>query len=216
MPAARIAHKPGTIHFDQRYHGRRIPAGGHLPTSESSITLLERARAGDAGAVDALVERYRPRLVRWAAGRLPAYARDLSDTQDLVQETLVRAFRKIGGIEIRGEGSLQAYLRQALLNRIRMEIRRVRRRPAGAPLTEEVQSMEASPLERAIGRQGLDEYERGLNMLRPEERELIIARFEFGFSNAEIAAAFGKPSANAARMALQRALWRLIAEMKPR
>ena len=41
-----------------------------------------------------------------------------------------------------------------------------------------------------------------------------MARVEFGFSNEELARAFGKPSANAARMALQRALLRLAAEMK--
>jgi DNA-directed RNA polymerase specialized sigma24 family protein len=41
-----------------------------------------------------------------------------------------QAFRRIEAFEVRGEGALQAYLRQAVLNRIRMEIRRVGRRPA--------------------------------------------------------------------------------------
>jgi DNA-directed RNA polymerase specialized sigma24 family protein len=43
---------------------------------------------------------------------------------------------------------------------------------------------------------------------------LIIAHVEFSFSHHELANAFDKPSANAARMALQRALGRLAAEMK--
>ena len=68
--------------------------------AETSIDLIHRARAGDAAALNALVERYRPRLVRWAAGRLPPHARGMAETQDVVQETLVNAFRKIGTSEV--------------------------------------------------------------------------------------------------------------------
>jgi RNA polymerase sigma-70 factor, ECF subfamily len=180
---------------------------------ESSIDLLTRLQAGDERALDALVARYRPRLVRWASGRLPAHARHLSDTQDLVQDTLVRAFRKIGGIEVRGEGALQAYLRQVLLNTIRMEIRKVKSRPAGDDL-EDVEAGEPSPLEEAIGVQTLARYDAALSQLCPADRELVVAHVEFGMTNPELAAAFGKPSPNAARMALQRALLRIASEMK--
>ena len=178
------------------------------------MTLLQRVQAGDAQALDLLIARYRPRLVRWASGRLPDHARDLSETQDLVQDTLLSAFRKIAGIEVRGEGSLQAYLRQVLLNRIRMEIRRVGRRPASVELESNVEAVDASPLEHAVGIEALEEYERALGELRPEERELIVAHVEFGFTNDEVAHAFDKPSANAARMAIQRAMVRLAERMK--
>ena len=46
--------------------------------------------------------------------------------------------------------------------------------------------------------------------LRPIDREAIIARVELGFTYEEVAAALGKPSANAARMAVERALVRLV------
>jgi len=182
--------------------------------AETSIDLIHRARAGDGSALNALIERYRPRLVRWAAGRLPPSARGMAETQDLVQETLVQAFRKIGSIEIRGEGALQAYLRQVLLNAIRMEIRRVHRRPIAGELESAIPSDETSPLDAAIGSEALQRYDRALAALAQEDRELIIAHVEFSFSHQELAAAFDKPSANAARMALQRALGRLAAEMK--
>jgi DNA-directed RNA polymerase specialized sigma24 family protein len=60
----------------------------------------------------------------------------------------------------------------------------------------------------------VERYDRALAVLRPEEGELVVARVEFGFSNGELARAFGKSTPNAARMALQRALLRLAAEMK--
>jgi RNA polymerase sigma-70 factor (ECF subfamily) len=70
-----------------------------------------------------------------------------------------------------------------------------------------------SPLEEAIGQQALDKYERALERLRPGEREAIIARAELGLSYEELAVALGKPTADAARKAAQRALIRLAEEM---
>ncbi len=132
-----------------------------------------------------------------------------------MQDSLFRAFRKIETIEVRGEGALQAYLRQVLLNAIRMELRRVKRRPPGKPIEDDVVANDATPLDRAIGAQTLERYDRALDTLRPEDRELVIAHVEFGFSHQELAQAFAKPSANAARMALQRALLRVAEVMRP-
>jgi RNA polymerase sigma factor (sigma-70 family) len=188
------------------------------PGFETSLDLLRRAQAGDGDALNALIARYLPRMRRWAAGRLPAHARGMADTQDLVQETMSRAFRKIEGFEIRGEGALQAYLRQALLNQIRQEIRRAGARlPSGqvdaGEAAAEVEAPGPSPLEEAIGTEALERYERALARLRSEDREAIVARIELGLSHQQVAEAIGKPSANAARMAVERALSRLLKEM---
>ena len=102
--------------------------------ADSTTTLLERARAGDRAAADALFARCWPPLLRWARRRLPQWARDLADTQDVVQEAVVQTFKHLDTIDARGEGALQAYLRQAVMNRIRDHIRRVGRRPAATAL----------------------------------------------------------------------------------
>jgi len=181
---------------------------------ETSLGLLERARAGDPDALETLIARYLPRLQRWAHGRLPAWARDLAETQDLVQETLFQAFKRIDRFEVRGEGALQAYLRQALLNRIRSEIRRVGRRPPATELDSQAEDLAPSPLERAIGGEAVDRYEEALARLRQEEREAIVGRIELGLTHEELAEALDKPTANAARMAVERALIRLAKEMR--
>jgi RNA polymerase sigma-70 factor (ECF subfamily) len=180
----------------------------------SSLTLLARARAGDRAAMESLIGRYLPRLERWATGRLPRWARETSDTQDLVQETLVRTFQKIDRFEARGDGALFAYLRQSVLNRIRDELRRARRRPARAELDPEAPDGGQSPLESAIGREAIERYERALARLRPEDREAVIAKVELGYTNEELAWLLGKPSANAARMAVERAILRLATAMR--
>jgi RNA polymerase sigma-70 factor (ECF subfamily) len=83
-----------------------------------TVELLRRAKQGDARALEVLTGRYLPRLQRWASGRLPAFARSLTDTSDVVQDTLLKAIAGLDGIEVRGPGGFQAYLRQAVLNRI--------------------------------------------------------------------------------------------------
>ena len=102
--------------------------------AESSFALIERARSGDEVALNELCARYLPRLQRWAHGRLPGWARDALDTHDIVQETLAHVARRIQSFEPRHKAAFQAYLRQALLNRVRDQIRRVRARPAPDPL----------------------------------------------------------------------------------
>ncbi len=111
------------------------PIDPHAATSvqggmDTTFDLVERAKAGDRESLDRLFARFLPSLRRWASGRLPRWTRDLMDTDDLVQETVVRAINRIDQFESRHEGALQAYLRQAVLNRIRDEARRFGRRPA--------------------------------------------------------------------------------------
>jgi RNA polymerase sigma-70 factor, ECF subfamily len=181
---------------------------------ESTLTLLERARQGDGRAMEELFHRHLRPLQRWARGRLPNWARDLSDTDDLVQETLLRTFKQLDRFDWRGVGALQAYLRQAVVNRVRDELRRTGRQPDMADLAEIDVSGVQSPLEEAIGRETLAHYEVALNRLRPEEREAIVARVEMGYSYEELAQVLGKPTPDAARKAAQRALVRLAEEMR--
>jgi RNA polymerase sigma-70 factor (ECF subfamily) len=130
-----------------------------------------------------------------------------------VQETLVQTLKNIAAFQPRHEGALQAYLRQALVNRVRDEVRRVGRHGVTAEIADEHADPAASPLEQAIGHEALARYEGALARLRPEEREVIIARVELGQSYQQIAAGHGKSSADAARMAVSRALVRLAEEM---
>ena len=186
------------------------PSGGNL---ESSFELIRKAQTGDREALGRLCDRYLPALSRWASGRLPAWAREMLNTQDLVQEAFLHTIEKIDRFEHRREGSLHAYLRRTLMNRIQDEIRRVRRRPSKEADPEAEAARDASPVEKAIGREALERYEGALERLGEEERELVIGRVELGLSYDDIARAQGKPTANAARVAVGRALIRLAEEM---
>lgn len=182
-------------------------------TADATADLLARARAGDDGALEQLFARHVPLLQKWASGRLPRWARDATDTSDLVQDTVMQTFKRLDAFEPRGEGALQAYLRQAVINRIRTLIRRAGKRPPPEEIGSSFVDEGTSPIEAAIGQQTAEQYDAALERLDPDEREAIVTRVEFGLSFAEVAELLGKPSPDAARMAVVRALVKLAQEM---
>uniref|UniRef100_A0A832I4D2 Sigma-70 family RNA polymerase sigma factor n=1 Tax=Eiseniibacteriota bacterium TaxID=2212470 RepID=A0A832I4D2_UNCEI len=173
---------------------------------ETTVTLLQRIRAGDSAARDQLIARYLPLLRAWAHGRLPAGARGLADTDDLVQVTLLRALNRLETFEYRHEGGFLAYLRHSVLNAIRQEVRRARRKPPGEPLDDAQPDPGESVSSRVAQRETFERYEEALMELTEDQREAVMLRLEFGLSYPEIAEALGRPSANAARMLVVRGL----------
>ncbi len=181
---------------------------------ESTAFLLDRVRGGDDRARERLVARFLPLLRRWAQGRLPARARGLADTDDLVQVSLLRALEHVNDFEVRREGAFLAYLRRILVNALRDEIRRSTRR-ASEPLDgRDVASPDASLIEQQIGRDVVETYEAALERLTEAQQEAVIMRLEFGYGYPQIAETFGDTTPNAVRMLVSRALVRLAEEME--
>lgn len=180
----------------------------------SSVDLLEYARAGRQDALDMLFARYLAPLRRWASGRLPRWARDIADTQDLVQDTLLRTFRRMELFEPEHSGALERYLRQAVMNRIRDEFRRTRRRQVPTAIDSQHPDAAPSPLDQAMRTELFADYEAALARLRIDERDAVVGRLEMDLSYEELADTLGKPNANAARSAVVRAIVHLAQEMR--
>jgi RNA polymerase sigma-70 factor, ECF subfamily len=179
------------------------------PALESTSWLLEQLRTGDESAGHRLVERYLNVLQLWARGRLPASARGMVETDDLVQVTLLRALKGMEGFEQRHDGAFFAYLRRILLNVLRDEIRRAQRRPGGEAIDENLPDAAPSLLEEIASKQVMDAYEDALALLPEKQQEAVILRVEMGMTHPQVAEALGMASASAARMAVSRALVRL-------
>lgn len=176
--------------------------------------LLRLAKDGDDGARETLLARYLPRLQRWASGRLPAWARSLVDTSDVVQDVFLRTLQGLDRVEVRGPGIFQAYVRRAVLNRIRDEVRWASRRPGPDGVPEDLAAHGPTPLEQAITADTLARYEEALAALGDDERELVHLRLELDFAYDEIARMTGRPTADAARMATRRAIARVAEAME--
>jgi RNA polymerase sigma-70 factor (ECF subfamily) len=172
----------------------------------STLVLIDRARTGDDSARDALLRRFLPALRVWAHGRLPADARGLADTDDLVQVALLGALRNLEGFEYRHDGAFLAYLRRALLNGVRAEVRRGRQRRTDRDVDEERPDLNASVVEQVAGRETMERYERALLELPEEARIAVILRIEFEYPYARIAELTGRETSDAARMYVTRAI----------
>jgi RNA polymerase sigma-70 factor, ECF subfamily len=179
----------------------------------SSSALIMRARDGDVDARNELCARYLPRLRRWAHGRLPPWAREHLDTEDIVQDTLMQSVRQLHAFTPNHERAFCAYVSQALRNRLRDAMRRATTRPAGQALPEDLPAQEPSPLEQAVGGQMLVRYDAALQRLSERDRELVVARVELALGYEEIAGLLELSSIPSARVAVSRALVRLAMEM---
>ncbi|MGC4084020.1 MAG: sigma-70 family RNA polymerase sigma factor [Vicinamibacterales bacterium] len=176
---------------------------------DSTLDVLERARQGDGAAARVLIERTVGPLRRWARGRLPHYARAGANTEDVVQDAVVRALARVDHFEHRSVDGMQKYLRESVRNRIRDEVRRVSRRGVGEELPDALHDSGYSPLEELILKERSERYLAALRTLKPADRMAIIFRLEHRHSFEEIAQKLGKSSPDAARMMVTRAVKRL-------
>ncbi len=180
---------------------------------ESTATLLQHVRKGDADARERLCSAYLPMLTKWAHGRLPQGTKSVAETDDLVQVTLMRALNAIEEFTPQREGAFLAFLRRILLNAMRDHVRRSFRRPDGEEFDEEKPGDNPSAVEKMVGIETVADYESALSHLSDQQRETVILRLEFGYSYTEIAQATDQPSADAARMMVRRATKKLAKEM---
>lgn len=95
------------------------PAREEDPLSLDTLVLIERHREGDRRALDELFRRYAERVRRIVAVRMGAFLRSRADVEDVVQETLLRAFRSLEGYEAREDAKLIDWMARIAENALR-------------------------------------------------------------------------------------------------
>ena len=80
---------------------------------ETEQQLLEAVKAGDRQAMRRLYERYKGYAMSIALRYIP----DSVDVEDVVQDCFVKILTSIGQLQYRGEGSLTAWIRKAVMNK---------------------------------------------------------------------------------------------------
>ena len=174
--------------------------------SDSDRTLLFKAREGDGGALAELLARSRPSLERYVQARVLGAARGTCETEDVVEETTLRALQKLEHFEWRDERSFQRWL-CAIAQRVILEhARRRRRLPGQLGQEPAAPTLAASRLLRREER--FRRLEGALDGLSDSHREVIfLARIE-GLKIREIAERLGR-SPEAVKKLLSRGLEKL-------
>ncbi|NRQ30261.1 sigma-70 family RNA polymerase sigma factor [Nonomuraea sp. NN258] len=199
-----------------------IPPAGH-PAEE----LLTRARDGDGEAFRGLVEPYRHELQVHCYRLLGS----MQDAEDLLQETLLAAWRGIGGY--RAEASMRTWLYRIATNRCLNALRAGARRPTGQAATYQPEVAMPEPSHRRAEPSWLEPYPdallgaiadarpgpearyevresvslaflTALQHLPPRRRAVLVLRDVLGFRAAEVAAMLDTTE-NAVHAALKRA-----------
>lgn len=87
-----------------------------------SMELVWRGQKGDADAVNELLGRYVPRMLRVIRIKIPSGMRRLIEPEDVLQETLLVASRKLGELEIRTPSSILSWMARIAELQIKSQI----------------------------------------------------------------------------------------------
>ena len=175
-----------------------------MAEEESTEVLVSRARQGDRAAFDRIATRYTRPLLDSIRAHFRAQEGALCDPEDILAETLLRAFEDLATFEWKGEDSFSRWLFGISRNVRLHEMRRMRSK-LSLEAVESIPSKDPSP-SRALGREErLERLERAIADLPPEYREVVrLSRID-GLKTKEVAARLGK-SADAVKHLLSRAI----------
>ncbi len=167
----------------------------------TDAALIAAWQGGDEQAAAELVRRHARPLARFLAGAGAPSA----DLDDLVQDTLVRAFRAVG--KFRGQCQFRTWLLTIGGNVLKDAGRRSSRTRI-VPLEEELQAGGGDPHEEAVAGETQARLADGLRLLPRMQREVFLLRAQQGMPYADIAGALGT-TPGAARVHYHHAVRRL-------
>lgn len=152
--------------------------GGELDPTDGE--LIARWKAGDSRAATMLVGRHSQALARFAAS-----SGEREGIEELVQDTLVKAFASLD--TFRGDSSLRTWL-FTIERRLMLDRRRAEKRDGDTVPIDEADSVsEYGALDALIAEETQEKVRRSLDALSPTQREVFTLRVQQGLSYREIA-----------------------------
>ena len=155
-------------------------------------TLVERVHDGDAAALDTLLERHQADAYTVALRLLGNRA----DAEDVLQETLVRAYTRVS--DLKTGAAFSAWIRRMATNLSLNVLRRrgqiafesldaPRNAPSSTPPTREFEDVAATPEDAVLSLESRDELEAVIRSLPAEQRVAVVLRDIYDYDVAEIA-----------------------------
>jgi RNA polymerase sigma-70 factor (ECF subfamily) len=150
--------------------------------------LIERAQAGDRNAFGELVERFHPAVYAVALARL----RDANEATELAQEVFIHAMQKIA--QLRDPHCFVGWLRQIT---VRMAINKVTRKGpihgAEPEVLQNAPGADQGPLDALVRSEDREDLMKGLERLKPLDRETLVAFYIKGHTLKQMSREFATP-----------------------
>ncbi|MGH7518093.1 MAG: RNA polymerase sigma factor [Gemmatimonadales bacterium] len=178
-----------------------------MPLAEPSDgEIVRQVLAGEVDAFATLIARYRDRMMRYATHMLG----DSDEAEDVLQDAFVRAYRALP--RCAEPDRFNAWLFRIVVNRCRTAgARRMRR--ARTVVTDEAAMARAAARSATPAAEWLDEVDRAVQRLEPDQREAFLLRHVDGMGYAEMTAVTGVGE-SALKMRVKRACDRLRVLLK--
>lgn len=146
-----------------------------MTLSDDIQSLITRAQAGDRAAFDALIERHREALERSIRTRLAGVGLQFRvAAEDVFQETLLRAFRKLPEFQWQGEDSFARWIGVIATNLVRSAGRREKQSPLPLLDPDACIDPDDSPSKNARRGERFDRLQQALDSLDPDSRRVLV------------------------------------------
>jgi RNA polymerase sigma-70 factor (ECF subfamily) len=187
------------------------------------LQALEGARRGDAQALGALLDSFRPYVRMIVRGLHDPRLRARLDESDFIQDALLEAHRSFASFRGTTVAELAAWLRQIAVRTAGRTVRGFAgtakrdldcERPGGDALDGLAVSPAESPSDQAARHEEAASLAEALSRLPDDMQQVLLGRHLDGLSHAELARALGR-SESAVRMLYLRALRRLRELYRP-
>ena len=160
--------------------------------TEPDDVLVQRTLAGDTAAFSALYDRYERSLFSFVC----QYVGDYEAGQDIFQETMIRAYRKLQRYQV--GTNFSAWLHRIAINLAKDEFKRKRRRPVSnitegaeggdeADLFATLAEMNPGPEKTLVDKETARKVREGLARLTPDHMQVILLYVFQGMAYKEIA-----------------------------
>jgi RNA polymerase sigma-70 factor (ECF subfamily) len=151
--------------------GRRGQA--HFKLRPKDAELLQRLRRGDAAAFKEMVDQFSDELF----GLAYSLTGNAADAEDVLQQTFLGAFRRIGAFE--GRSSIKTWLVRIVANQA-SKSRRSRRIRRAVPIDERLATIDGAPAPQVSSAEACVDSRIDLadmlQQLSPEHREVLVLR----------------------------------------
>lgn len=155
----------------------------------SDRTLLDRYRAGDRHAISQLIERHSRRVRDYI--RMMVKDRDVAE--DIFQETFIKAVRVIDDGRYTDNGKFLSWILRIAHNQVidyfraQRQDKAVTEAEAGYDVLGTLRFAEQTVEDRIVARQVESDIRMLVDMLPPEQRDVVLMRYFSGLSFKEIA-----------------------------